>query len=56
MSGSNPYQGCSLNATCEYNLIETDPREDICSFIIRAGALAGFNAADEDVTEEWREW
>jgi hypothetical protein len=56
MLGSNRYQGRSLNATCEYDLIETDQREDICAFIIRAGALAGFNEADEDVTEEWREW
>ena len=46
----------SLNATCEHDLIETDQREDICAFIIRAGALAGFNVADEDVTAEWREW
>jgi len=37
-------------------LIETDQREDICLLIMRAGELRGFNAADEDVTEEWREW
>jgi hypothetical protein len=36
--------------------VETDRREDICSILIRAGAVLGFNAEDEDVTEEWREW
>ncbi len=46
----------NLNAQCDRPLIETDQREDICAIIIRAGALRGFNGADEDVTEEWREW
>jgi len=45
-----------LNERAGYELIETDQREDICKYIIRAGALLGFNGGDEDVTEEWREW
>lgn len=46
----------ALNDRCEGELIETDQREDICAYIIRAGFLRDFNAQDEDVTEEWREW
>ena len=46
----------ALNKTCDGELIETDQRELICAIIIRAGALRGFNAEDEDVTEAWREW
>ena len=38
------------------DLIETDQREQIASFIIKAGALLGFNGEHEDVTEKWREW
>jgi hypothetical protein len=45
-----------LNEKAGYELIETDQREDICKYIIRAGALLGFNGASEDVTEEWRAW
>lgn len=45
-----------LNAQCEGVLIETDGREDICELITHAGALRGFHAEDEDVTEEWRDW
>lgn len=45
-----------LNESAGYELIETDQREDICEYIIKAGALLGFNEKDEDVTEEWREW
>ena len=45
-----------LNEKAGYELIETDQREDICKYIIRAGALLGFNGEDEDVTEEWRDW
>ena len=44
-----------LNEKCEYELIETDQREDICKFIITAVNVAGLKT-DEDVTEEWREW
>jgi hypothetical protein len=45
-----------LNEKAGYELIETDQREDICKYIVRAGALLGFNGEDEDVTEEWRDW
>lgn len=45
-----------LNEQSGCELIETGQREDICAILIRAGALRGFNSADEDVTEEWREW
>lgn len=45
-----------LNEKAGYELIETDQREDICKYIIKAGALLGFNGPGEDVTEEWRDW
>ncbi|CAN5853161.1 hypothetical protein BH11MYX3_BH11MYX3_04480 [soil metagenome] len=45
-----------LNDRCDGELIETDQREDICALLARAGHLRGFNDADEDTTEEWREW
>lgn len=45
-----------LNERAGQNLIETGERENICEFIIRAGAIMGFNRDDEDITEEWREW
>ena len=46
----------ALNERCDDSMIETDERETICEFIIRAGAIRGFNEEDEDVTEDWREW
>lgn len=45
-----------LNEQAGGSLIETDQREDICEFIITAGAQRGFNAPSEDITEPWREW
>lgn len=45
-----------LNEKCEYELIETDQREDIAEILILAGNLKGFNSRDEDITEDWREW
>ncbi|PPK87170.1 hypothetical protein CLV84_0105 [Neolewinella xylanilytica] len=45
-----------LNEKCEDELIETDQREDIAEIIILAAHLKGFNASDEDITEEWRAW
>ncbi len=45
-----------LNRDAGEDLIETDQREEICQFLIKAGAIMGFNSEDEDVTEEWREW
>jgi len=46
----------TLNQDAGQDLIETDQREEICGFIIKAGAIMGFNSEVEDVTEEWREW
>jgi hypothetical protein len=46
----------ALNEKAGGELIETDQREGICEYIIKAGALLDFNGEDEDVTEEWREW
>ncbi|NUY80488.1 hypothetical protein HUK80_06240 [Flavobacterium sp. MAH-1] len=45
-----------LNDDCEGELIETGEREQIADIIILAGNKKGYNAVDEDVTEEWREW
>ena len=45
-----------LNEKCEYELIETDQREQLAEIIILAGNLKGYNEKDEDITEEWREW
>lgn len=45
-----------LNEKCEYELIETDQREQLAEIIILAGNLKGFNERNEDITEEWREW
>jgi len=45
-----------LNEDAGQDLIETDQREEICCFIIKAGAIMGFNSEGEDVTEQWREW
>ncbi|CAL2086015.1 hypothetical protein T190611E02C_20545 [Tenacibaculum sp. 190524A05c] len=45
-----------LNEACEYELIETDQREQLAEIIIIAGSLKGYNDKNEDITEEWREW
>ncbi|BAQ64509.1 hypothetical protein [Geminocystis sp. NIES-3709] len=45
-----------LNQKAGEELIETDQREGICEYIIKAGVLLGFNNENEDITEEWREW
>ncbi|MRX41529.1 hypothetical protein GJU43_19775 [Flavobacterium sp. LC2016-23] len=45
-----------LNEKCEYELIETEQREQIADIIILAGHLKGYNGRNEDITEEWREW
>ena len=45
-----------LNARLDYELIETEQREDIAEIIILAGHLKGYNGRDEDITEDWREW
>lgn len=46
----------ALNEKAGGELFETDQREGICEYIIKAGAILDFNGEDEDVTEEWREW
>ena len=45
-----------LNEKCDYSLIETNEREQIAEIIILGGHGKGYNAVDEDITEEWREW
>jgi hypothetical protein len=45
-----------LNEKCDFSLIETNEREQIAEIIISAGHEKGYNAVDEDITEEWREW
>ncbi len=45
-----------LNETCEHALIETGQREDIAEVLILASKIKGFNEAEEDITEDWREW
>ncbi|WP_147420898.1 hypothetical protein [Sphingobacterium siyangense] len=45
-----------LNEKCDYSLIETNEREQIAQIIILAGHEKNYNAIDEDITEEWREW
>jgi hypothetical protein len=45
-----------LNEKCGSELIETGEREVIAEIIIAASHEKGYNAADEDITEAWREW
>jgi len=45
-----------LNEKVDYELIETDQREDIVELIVIGGNLKGYNDRNEDVTEDWREW
>lgn len=44
-----------LNERLDFQLIETQQREDICMFILDATELAGLETT-QDVTQEWREW
>lgn len=44
-----------INDHCDYALIETGQREDLCDFIIMAANIAGYQT-DEDITLEYREW
>ena len=44
-----------LNERCDFSLIETDQREDICQFIFDTLDENGVEF-DGDVTEEWRDW
>jgi hypothetical protein len=45
-----------LNEEAGEDLIESDQREEICEFMIKAGTIKGFNSESEDVTEAWRQW
>jgi len=45
-----------LNQNCEYELIETDQREDLSQFINETAIVAGLSEFENDITEEWREW
>lgn len=45
-----------LNKKCNSQLFETGEREQIAEIIIGAGNQKGYNALDEDITEQWREW
>lgn len=45
-----------LNKKCGSQLIETGEREVIAEIIIAASHEKGYNSADEDITEAWREW
>ena len=45
-----------VNNTCDGSLIETDQREYICAFMIKAASETGLTSNANDFTEEWREW
>lgn len=47
-----------LNEKCDFELIETDEREQICEIIIEAARECGYQFTDgeEDITGEWRDW
>ena len=45
-----------LNEQTEYALIKTDERESIAAFIREAAVAYGLRDAEDDITEEWREW
>ena len=45
----------ALNEECDYAIIETDQREEICALIEEAIKKAGLTPKN-DITEEWREW
>ena len=46
----------NINKKTNFSLIETMERENIAEIINLAGYEKGYNAKDEDVTEQWREW
>ncbi len=46
-----------LNEKCDFSLIETDQREDICAYIIQTACFFNFiQDENEDITGEWRDW
>ena len=46
----------NLNKKTNFSLIETMERENIAEIINLAGYEKGYNAKDEDIKEQWREW
>lgn len=47
----------ALNESCEFSLIETEQREDICEYMIQTAYMLGFIQDEhEDITGEWRDW
>ena len=46
----------TLNDDCDYSMIETGERENLCQFIEDAAVAAGLPQPDDDITEEWRDW
>lgn len=46
----------ALNEKTQYCLIETDARESIWEVIQNSAVERGLKNAEEDITEEWREW
>ena len=46
----------NLNKKTNFSLIETMERENIAEIINLAGYEKGYNAKDEDITEQLREW
>lgn len=45
-----------LNEATDYSLIETEVREEIWEIIQNSALDCGLKNANEDITEEWREW
>lgn len=45
-----------LNEKTDFCLLETDEREAICEIIQSSAVACGLSDAEDDVTEEWREW
>ena len=45
-----------LNEKTDFCLLETDEREAICEIIQSSAVACGLTDAEDDVTEEWREW
>ena len=46
----------NINKKTNFSLIEIMERENIAEIINLAGYEKGYNAKDEDIKEQWREW
>ena len=40
----------------DFCMIETSERETICEIIQECAVACGLTDAEDDITEEWREW